>query len=59
MSSLTGYMTNIPLSIENTVYRKMSNPESILTMFASQELLHQEWDNGADERWNEICFKKD
>ena len=76
-------MTNITLSIEDTVYRKMHlyseikwseyvrkmilrkvnelellgkkpNQESILTMLASEEVLQREWDNDADERWNEI-----
>ena len=76
-------MTNITLSIEDTVYRKMHqyseikwseyvrqmilrkvneldllgkkpNPESIFTMLASQDILKREWDNDADERWNEI-----
>lgn len=76
-------MTNITLSIEDTVYRKMHqyseikwseyvrkmilrkvnelellekkpNPESILTMLTSEDVLKREWDNDADEQWNEI-----
>ncbi|MBI2135812.1 hypothetical protein HYU06_01955 [Candidatus Woesearchaeota archaeon] len=76
-------MTNITLSIEDTVYKKMRNrseirwsefvrkaikrrldeldslekspnEESILTMLASEEVLKKEWDNKADDRWNNV-----
>lgn len=76
-------MTNITLSIDNTVYKRMRkhsevkwsefvrkaiskrlddldrlerNPhkESILTMLASEKVLEKEWDNEADERWNDV-----
>ena len=76
-------MTNITLSIKDTVYRKMHqyseikwseyvrkmilrkvnelellrkkpSQESIFTMLASEDVLKREWDNNADERWNEI-----
>lgn len=76
-------MTNVTLSIEDSVYKRMhrhseikwsefvrraikerldqldtleDNPakESILTMLASEEVLRREWDNKADERWNDV-----
>lgn len=76
-------MTNITLSIEDTVYKKMRkhseikwsefvrkeikkrlddlenleknhNKESIFTMLASEDVLKEEWDNKADERWNNV-----
>jgi len=76
-------MTNITLSIEDSVYKKMRehseikwsefvrkiikkridelekinkniNQESILTMFASEDVLRKEWDNELDERWNNV-----
>ncbi len=76
-------MTNVTLSIEDSVYKRMhkhseikwsefvrraikerldqldtleGNPtkESILTMLASEEVLKKEWDNKADERWNNV-----
>ncbi|MBI2137638.1 hypothetical protein HYU12_03910 [Candidatus Woesearchaeota archaeon] len=76
-------MTNITLSIEESVYRQMrrhseirwsefvrkaiknrlgeleqlekhSAGESILTMLASEETLRKEWDNKADERWDNV-----
>ena len=76
-------MTNITLSIEDSVYKKMRqhseikwsefvrkeikkrldeleklgkspNKESILTMLASEDVLKKEWDNEADERWNNV-----
>ena len=28
--------------------------ESVLTMLASEEVLKKEWDNKADERWNNV-----
>lgn len=28
--------------------------EGILTMLASEDILRQEWDNEADERWNNL-----
>lgn len=76
-------MTNITLSIEDSVYKKMrkhseikwsefvrkaikkridelneldkhSDNESILTMLASEKVLKKDWDNEADERWNDV-----
>jgi len=76
-------MTNITLSIEGSVYKKMrehteikwseyvrkmikkrleelekiaghSNNETIITMLASEEVLKKEWNNDADERWNDL-----
>ena len=76
-------MTNVTLSIEDSVYKRMrrhseikwsefvrkaikerlsqldtleDNPakESILTMLASEEVLKKEWDNKADERWDNV-----
>ena len=76
-------MTNVTLSIQETVYKKMkehseikwsefirkaikkrieeletlekySNKESIFTMLASEEVLKKDWDNVADERWNDV-----
>jgi predicted CopG family antitoxin len=76
-------MTNITLSINNLVYKKMkkyseikwsefvrkaiskrvnelefldknSKKESILTMLASENVLRKDWDNEADERWNDV-----
>ncbi len=31
-----------------------SEQESILTMLASEEVLRGDWDNDADERWNNV-----
>jgi predicted CopG family antitoxin len=76
-------MTNITLSIEEEVYKKMRRysevkwsefvrkmikkrigelemiekmpeKESILTMFASENVLKKDWDNELDERWNNV-----
>ncbi|HKZ49649.1 MAG TPA: hypothetical protein VJ110_01465 [Candidatus Nanoarchaeia archaeon] len=76
-------MTNITLSIEDSVYKKMRKhseikwsefvrkvieqrieileklekhpkKESIMTMLASEEVLEKDWDNEADERWNDV-----
>ena len=76
-------MTNITLSIEDSVYKKMRKyseikwsefvrksikerlreldllekspeKESILTMLASEDVLKKDWDNKADERWNNV-----
>lgn len=76
-------MTNITLSIEDSVYKKMKryseikwsefvrkmikkrlaeldflnkkpNHESLITMLASEEVLRKDWDNEADERWNDV-----
>ncbi len=76
-------MTNITLSIEDSVYEKMHayseikwsefvrkaiqkrlseleslekhpDAESIFTMLASEEVLRKDWDNKADERWNNV-----
>ena len=76
-------MTNITLSIEDSVYKKMRlyseikwseyvrkmihqeieelekrkkhpHQESIFTMLVSEEVLAEDWDNKADERWNDV-----
>ena len=76
-------MTNITLSIDDEVYKKMKihseikwsefvrksikqrldeldkignkiNKESVLTMLASEDVLKKEWENEADERWNDV-----
>ena len=76
-------MTNVTLSVEDSVYKRMhkhseikwsefvrraikerldqldrleSSPakESVLTMLASEEVLKKEWDNKADERWDNV-----
>lgn len=76
-------MTNITLSIEDSVYKRMrkyseikwseyvrkmiqkrldelalldknENKEGILTMLASEDVLKKDWDNEADERWNNV-----
>ena len=76
-------MTNITLSIENSVYKEMklhseikwsefvrkvikkrlkelnslekyAHKENILTMLASEKVLKKDWDNNADERWNNV-----
>jgi len=76
-------MTNITLSIEDTIYELMrkyseirwsefvrkaiknrieelqkleKHPknESIMTMFASEDVLRKDWENEADERWNNV-----
>jgi hypothetical protein len=76
-------MTNITLSIEDSVYKKMRkhseikwseyvrksiglrlqelelleksvHKESILTMLASEDVLKKDWENEADERWNNV-----
>ncbi|MBI2145629.1 hypothetical protein HYU18_04910 [Candidatus Woesearchaeota archaeon] len=76
-------MTNITLSIEDLVYKKMRKHsevkwsefvrkaimkrleelekleksqeyESVLTMLASEAVLKKDWDNKADERWNNV-----
>jgi len=83
VGSLSGIMTNITLSIEDSVYQKMKryseikwsefvrkmikkrlaeldflnkkpNHESLITMLASEEVLRKDWDNEADERWNDV-----
>lgn len=33
---------------------KNPDKEGILTMLASEDILKKEWDNEADERWNNI-----
>ena len=77
------YMTNITLSIEDSVYNKMKkhseikwsefvrkiikkqieelerlekhpHKESIMTMLASEEVLREDWNNEADERWDNV-----
>ncbi len=75
-------MTNITLSIEDSVYDRMKKhsdikwseyvrkiikkrldqleklekipADSLFTMLASQEVLKKDWDNEADERWNNV-----
>ncbi|MEK6889443.1 MAG: hypothetical protein AABW80_05045 [Nanoarchaeota archaeon] len=76
-------MTNITLSIDDDVYKKMRayseikwseyvrkiiemriaeldkieklpQHESILNMLASEKSLKKDWDNEADERWNNV-----
>jgi len=76
-------MTNVTLSIEDSIYEEMKkhseikwsefirkaiknrleelkkleknkNKEGILTMLASEEVLKSDWDNDADERWNNV-----
>ncbi|MBS3136830.1 hypothetical protein J4232_00215 [Candidatus Woesearchaeota archaeon] len=76
-------MTNITLSIEYSVYKRMRNhteikwseyvrriinkkldeleklekhpnAESIMTMLASEQILKKDWNNEADERWNNV-----
>ncbi len=76
-------MTNVTLSIEDSVYEEMhkyseikwsevirkmikkrleelksleksKNKESILTMLASEDVLKEDWENDADERWNNV-----
>lgn len=34
--------------------KKLKNNESILTMLASESTLKKDWDNEADERWNNV-----
>lgn len=33
---------------------KSKSQESVLTMFASEEVLKKEWDNEYDEKWNSV-----
>ena len=75
-------MTNITLSIDESVYKRMrkyseikwsefvrriiesrldeldtlnkQDDESVFTILASEEMLKREWDNPADERWNNV-----
>jgi len=76
-------MTNITLSIEDSVYKKMrkyseikwsefvrklikqrlkeletiekhQDKETILTMFASENVLKKDWDNELDKRWDNV-----
>ena len=76
-------MTNVTLSIEDSIYKKMKeyseikwsefirkmiknrleelksldknkDKEGILTMLASEKVLKKDWDNEADERWNNL-----
>jgi len=39
---------------ELEMLEKSPNKESIFTMLASQEVLRKDWDNEADERWNNV-----
>ena len=34
--------------------KKSNNYESVFTMLASEDVLKKEWDNEADERWNDV-----
>jgi hypothetical protein len=34
--------------------RENNRDESLLTMLASEKVLRKEWDNEADERWNDV-----
>ena len=36
------------------VIENQDHIESIMTMFASQDSLKRDWDNEADERWNNV-----
>ena len=75
-------MTNITLSIEDSIYQKMrqyseikwsefirkilkerieqlekldqNKQETLLAMLISEEVLKRDWDNEADERWNNV-----
>ena len=76
-------MTNVTLSVEESVYKKMhkyseikwsefirkmikkrieeleeldksTEKEGILTMLASEKVLEKDWNNKADERWNNV-----
>ena len=33
---------------------KIPEKESVLTMFASEEVLRKDWNNEKDERWNNV-----
>jgi len=33
---------------------ELPKKESVLTMFASEEVLRKDWDNELDERWNNV-----
>ena len=83
MSALKSNMTNVTLSIEDSIYDEMKihseikwsefirkmikkrleelkmldkskNKEGILTMLASEDVLKKDWENEADERWNDV-----
>ena len=83
MSALKSNMTNVTLSIEDSIYDEMKihseikwsefirkmikkrleelkmldkskNKEGILTMLASENVLKKDWENEADERWNDV-----
>lgn len=43
-------MTNI----ESECLDKNNNKESMLIMLASESILKKDWDNEADERWNNV-----
>ena len=34
--------------------KKIMENESVMNMFASQEVLKKDWDNKMDERWNNV-----
>jgi|TARA_Y100000310_G_C20652936_1_gene800459 metal-responsive CopG/Arc/MetJ family transcriptional regulator len=40
--------------LELNQIEKDKNNEGIMTMFASEEVLKKDWDNEADERWNDV-----
>jgi len=83
VSALKSSMTNVTLSIEDSIYDEMKihseikwsefirkmikkrleelkmldkskNKEGILTMLASENVLKKDWENEADERWNDV-----
>ncbi|HIG96109.1 TPA: hypothetical protein HA249_04465 [Candidatus Woesearchaeota archaeon] len=39
---------------ELDIIEKHPHQESILTMLASEEVLKKDWDNEADEQWNDV-----
>ncbi len=39
---------------ELSFLEKSPEQESIFTMLASEEVLKKEWDNSADERWDNV-----
>ena len=40
--------------VELEMLEKQKDKESIMTLLASEEVLKEEWENEADEKWNEI-----
>ena len=39
---------------ELDILNKRPDQETILTMLASEDVLKKDWDNEADERWNNV-----